>query len=265
MKISEESIKNLEFKGIYSITSKKGKRYIGSTKKSFFSRFRTHFEKLRSNNHMNEHLQNSWNKNGCDHFIFEILEVIECDFEIREKYWIEFYQSGDRLKGYNINKNPCKSPSYEQEVKDKISNTLKRKYKSGEIQLNKGNWEKGLVPWNKGKKFKSTDHLKVPKGQGRRVKRLIEDKLYNQVHKKQGELLENPITVCEDNQQPSLDSNIFEGSTTNSQILTDNPVDSNGNTSALPFFIEKDKDGKSLMSLSWVMIDFSKIKGDDIV
>lgn len=31
---------------------------------------------------------------------------------------------------------------------------------------------------------------------------------------KQGELLENPE---EDNQQPSLDSNIFEGSTTNSQ------------------------------------------------
>lgn len=48
---------------------------------------------------------------------------------------------------------------------------------------------------------------------------------------KQGELLEN-LEV--DNQQPSLDSNIFEGSTTNIRIQTDNAEDSNDNTSALP-------------------------------
>lgn len=51
---------------------------------------------------------------------------------------------------------------------------------------------------------------------------------------KQGELLEHPITVCEDNQQPSLSRNTLEGSTTNSRIQTDNAEDSNGNTSALP-------------------------------
>lgn len=44
---------------------------------------------------------------------------------------------------------------------------------------------------------------------------------------KQGELLENPEV---DNQQPSLDSNIFEGSTTNSRVLI---KDSNADTSAL--------------------------------
>lgn len=48
---------------------------------------------------------------------------------------------------------------------------------------------------------------------------------------KQGELLENPK---EDNQQPSLTSNSFEGSTTNIRIQTDNAEDSNDNTSALP-------------------------------
>lgn len=47
---------------------------------------------------------------------------------------------------------------------------------------------------------------------------------------KQGELLETPE---EDNQQPSENSNILEGSTTNSQIQTDNAEDSNANTSAL--------------------------------
>jgi len=40
---------------------------------------------------------------------------------------------------------------------------------------------------------------------------------------KQEELLENPtLEKQKDNQQPSLDSNIFEGSTTNTQILSDN-------------------------------------------
>lgn len=47
---------------------------------------------------------------------------------------------------------------------------------------------------------------------------------------KQGELLETPK---EDNQQPSLDGNIFEGSTTNSRIQTNNVEDSNADTSAL--------------------------------
>lgn len=170
MKTKEESIKNLHLKGIYSITSNDGKRYIGSTQKSFQSRLKTHFEKLRSDNHMNPHLQNSYNKNRCDHFIFEILEILEDDFQMREKYWIEFYDSGNREKGYNVWTNPLIAPSSSIESRTKISNTLKRKFKSGEISLNSGNWLKGKEPWNKGKKYKNTDHLKVKKGSGRRCK-----------------------------------------------------------------------------------------------
>ena len=48
---------------------------------------------------------------------------------------------------------------------------------------------------------------------------------------KQGELLEKSEEV---NQQPNLNSNIFEGSTTNTQILPDNAEDGNSDTSALP-------------------------------
>lgn len=59
-------------------------------------------------------------------------------------------------------------------------------------------------------------------------------KILSNMPVKQGELLETPITVCEDNQQPSLSSNTFEGSTTNSQIQTTSVEDSNANTSALP-------------------------------
>ena len=44
-------------------------------------------------------------------------------------------------------------------------------------------------------------------------------------------MLEHPEV---DNQQPSIYRNIFEGSTTNSRVLTDNAEDSNTDTSALP-------------------------------
>jgi hypothetical protein len=53
----------------------------------------------------------------------------------------------------------------------------------------------------------------------------------NRVHVKQGELLEHPV---KDNQQPSLDSNVFEGSTTNNRVQTDYAEDSNVDTSTLP-------------------------------
>jgi hypothetical protein len=50
---------------------------------------------------------------------------------------------------------------------------------------------------------------------------------------KQDELLEN-LVVKQDNQQPSLDSNILEGSTTNRRVLPTNVEDSNSDTSVLP-------------------------------
>ena len=61
----------------------------------------------------------------------------------------------------------------------------------------------------------------------------------DRVHVKQGELLEHPTD--EDNQQPSLDSNVFEGSTTNNRVLTDKAEDSNVDTSTLQSFIDRQK------------------------
>lgn len=165
MKIIDESLSSLNKRGIYSITSDSGKRYIGSTKKSFLSRMNTHFGKLKCKHHPNEHLQLAWSKYGSESFTFEILEIIE-DKEIteaRETYWIAFYKSADRKYGYNINPYPDIAPSMGEESKDKIRETLKRRYKSGEIPLNEGNFKKGIQVWNKGKKYESTDHLKVPK------------------------------------------------------------------------------------------------------
>jgi hypothetical protein len=68
----------------------------------------------------------------------------------------------------------------------------------------------------------------------RRERKSYKESIWSDARLKQGELLENLITFCEDNQQPSLNGNILEGSTTNSRIPPSNVGDSNANTSALP-------------------------------
>lgn len=80
---------------------------------------------------------------------------------------------------------------------------------------------------------------------------------------KQGELLESPTTeiVNEDNQQPSLASNSFEGSTTNSQVLASNVEDSNANTSALPFNINSN--GFVTSMYNDITVKWKPIKGFD--
>jgi hypothetical protein len=84
--------------------------------------------------------------------------------------------------------------------------------------------------------------------------------LPTRVLNKQGELLEHP-TSLEDNQQPSLTSNSFEGSTTNSRIQTDNAEDSNGNTSTLPF--KTDADGFVTTYYNDTVVKWKPISGID--
>jgi group I intron endonuclease len=63
--------------GIYQITcTANGKKYIGSSL-SIERRFTHHKTQLKYNKHINNHLQNAWNKYGKDSFVFEILEKVE--------------------------------------------------------------------------------------------------------------------------------------------------------------------------------------------
>lgn len=83
------------------------------------------------------------------------------------------------------------------------------------------------------------------------------------VRTKQGELLENPTLERqkEDNQQPSLGSNSFEGSTTNIQYLTSNVEVGKDNTSALPFNI--DSNGFSTIIIDDNIVKWKPMKGID--
>ena len=70
MKIKESSLKDLHLIGVYKIENLINQKvYIGSTEKSFVSRYSSHYEKLRTNNHTGyAHLQNSVNKHGIENF-----------------------------------------------------------------------------------------------------------------------------------------------------------------------------------------------------
>ena len=118
--------------GIYIITNlQNGKRYIGSSK-NLYERLYKHFYDLENNKHSNTYLQNSWDKYGGESFIYGILEFVEENYQYNiEQYYIDCIKPEYNIEQDVVNNTKTK------ETKNKISNTLKERYKSGEIQLHK--------------------------------------------------------------------------------------------------------------------------------
>lgn len=88
---------------IYKLTNRKnGKVYIGQTVQPLDRRIGSHKSHLNVNTHHNDLLQRVYNKHG---WIFDIETLEECnvnEIDEREKYWITYYDSTDREKGYNF-------------------------------------------------------------------------------------------------------------------------------------------------------------------
>lgn len=125
------NIKLRDVCGIYIITNViNGKRYVGSAY-DIYDRLHDHMSNLNHNTAHNAHLQAAWNKYGSDSFEYGILEF--CDRSerfIREQYYIDTLHPE-----YNISLNVVANFGHvvSNETKEKISNTLKERYKSGEI------------------------------------------------------------------------------------------------------------------------------------
>lgn len=121
--------------GIYRIiNSSNGKCYVGSSI-DINRRRLEHFSALLHNRHVNNHLQNAYNKYGKDSFIFEVIENLEITDNIkedlleREQFWI------DNLRPeYNILLVAGSTLGYHhtEETKQKISNSTKGVKKSAE-------------------------------------------------------------------------------------------------------------------------------------
>jgi len=87
---------------VYCIKNKiNGKVYIGLTIQGVRTRFLHHLYEARSGSSFPIH--RSINKHGQDNFDVQTVEVCETKELLKEReiYWISFYESTDREKGYN--------------------------------------------------------------------------------------------------------------------------------------------------------------------
>lgn len=90
---------------IYKATNlKNNKIYIGQTVSTIKHRMNGHFREARSEKRKNTYFHNAIEKYGEENFIFEELDsaiTIE-ELNIKEKYWIENYNSTNKNIGYNL-------------------------------------------------------------------------------------------------------------------------------------------------------------------
>jgi group I intron endonuclease len=103
-----------------------GKVYIGQTK-NLRKRWDEHKYELRKGVHHSTHMQRAWTKFGEENFKFSVIE--ECSTEnadTSEKKWISFYDSANKLKGFNLDLGggTCKELSEESKIKIGIKNKI---------------------------------------------------------------------------------------------------------------------------------------------
>lgn len=116
--------------GVYKILCEaNGKFYIGSSFNIDF-RMRTHFRHLKNGNHINPHLQNSYNKYGESSFSVETLEECPVDQLLeKEQYWLDETQSFERHIGFNNTQKADRPSGY------KHTETAKKKMSLSKIGI----------------------------------------------------------------------------------------------------------------------------------
>jgi len=89
--------------GVYQIRCLiTGQIYIGSAV-NMLARWAEHRRSMRRGAHVNQHLQQAWNKYGEENFEFTVVEYVKRAFLLRiEQEWIDKSQCSDRRIGFNI-------------------------------------------------------------------------------------------------------------------------------------------------------------------
>lgn len=160
--------------GVYAVVNTLNQnRYIGSST-HLTRRKNQHFRELRKGIHANVHLQDAYRMDGGDVFEFEILEVLDSRERLmdREQFWMEFYSSSDRSKGYNIcPKAELKPPPFNrphsQISRKKISEGMKARCAEGDGAAH----IKRLQAWHTGRRVSTETRLKMIEAAKRREER----------------------------------------------------------------------------------------------
>lgn len=116
--------------GIYSILNREnGKIYVGSSMR-LNHRWTEHRMELERKEHGNRYLQRAFQKNP-DAFYLELIEEMDSPTKEslldREQFWMNFFQSYDPEKGYNISPKAesCQGIKRSPEFLEKVSRSLK--------------------------------------------------------------------------------------------------------------------------------------------
>lgn len=152
---------------VYKLTNKiNNKIYIGKSNNPE-ARFKRHI-KAASNVPFILHkdtlyIHRAINYHGVNNFALEVIENCTSDKEAfeREIFWIKHYGSNIKNKGYNLNEGGLGGGAPNDEVKTKISNTLKGRINSLSGLFNKLFKIFSLVPGYRQNYYKSANEIKL--------------------------------------------------------------------------------------------------------
>ena len=104
-----------------ALNSINGKRYIGQTIRSFEERKSEHLYASKHDPSISIHFYRAIEKYGVDVFVWRVIDtaVTQEELNIKESYWIDFYDSTNPERGYNL-KGGGHHPFLTDEVKKKI-------------------------------------------------------------------------------------------------------------------------------------------------
>lgn len=111
------------------------KIYIGQTINTLEYRKNQHFREARSKRRNTVYFHNALNKYGYDNFIFEEIDCADTQEELdeKERYWIKYYDSNNKNKGYNLDSGGQSGGVKSEETKRKIGETTEEKWNNPEI------------------------------------------------------------------------------------------------------------------------------------
>jgi group I intron endonuclease len=133
--------------GIYCIRNTINQKvYIGKSI-NIRQRIWNHISNLNSKNikSENQHFINAWWKYGKENFEYFILEIIDKNqenieniFKDKELFWMDYYMSYNRDKGYNLRRDSSTKMIVHEETRKKYSKALYKRYKDPNQRLKTG-------------------------------------------------------------------------------------------------------------------------------
>lgn len=108
------------------------KIYIGQTSNTVEHRKGQHFRDARCAKRPNVYFHEAINKYGEESFVFEQIDSADTqeDGDIKERYWIKYYNSNNSEHGYNMDSGGRSGCTKSAETKIKIGETTKEKWKN---------------------------------------------------------------------------------------------------------------------------------------